>query len=146
MSISSIKPFFRAQLNAIGYTNEWTEAYQFDDIPSTKRDKAFHILLGDAFSNGQNQTDQEILIPVGVTIYFKAGRVEEDGRLTSMIAAEAVIKQICSPQIRVTQANDGIKDVRISSFEAVPLSEDQDNITRLNLAFEVYYILDFAEP
>lgn len=146
MSIASIKPYFRARLSAIGYSNEWPEAYQFEDIPSTRRDKAYHILLGDAFSNGQNQTDQEILIPVGVTIFFKAGRVEEGGRLASMISAEAVIREVCAPKNRVTQASDGIKDVRLSSFEAVPLSEDQDNVTRLNLAFEVLYILDFAEP
>ncbi len=146
MSIQSVKPYFRTRLAAIGYKNEWPEAYQFEDIPSTKRDKAFHILLGDAFSNGQNQTDQEILIPVGVTIFFKAGRKEEDGRLASMIAAEAVIKEVCAPKNRVAQASTGIKDVRLSSFEAVPLSDDQDNVTRLNLAFEVLYILDFTEP
>jgi hypothetical protein len=146
MSIQSVKPYFKTMLAQAGYTNEWAEAYQFEDIPATRRDKAFHILLGDAFGQKQNQTDLEIIIPVGVTIFFKAGRVEEDGRLASMVAAEAVIKRVCAPQNRVTQASDGIKDVRLSSFEAVPLSDDQDNITRLNMSFEVLYILDFVEP
>lgn len=146
MSIQSVKPYFKARLADAGYTNEWAEAFQFEDIPATRRDKAFHILLGDAFSQQQNQTDLEILIPVGVTIFFKAGRVEEDGRLASMVAAEAIIRKVCAPQYRVAQASDGIKDVRLSSFEAVPLSDDQDNITRLNMAFEVFYIVDFEEP
>jgi hypothetical protein len=145
MSVNLIKPFFRSQLISLGYDNEWPDAYKFSDIPSTRRDKAFHILIGAAFSASQNQTDQTILIPVGLTVFFKAGRIEEDARIAAMAAAEQIIKKICDPKVRTSEASEGIKDVRISSFEAVPLSDDQDNVTQLNMAFELLYILDFED-
>jgi hypothetical protein len=145
MSINLIKPLFRKNMLELGFDNEWPEAYQFEDIPSTRRDKAFHILIGGAFGASQNQTDQVVLLPVGLTVFFKAGKIEEDARIEAMSAAENIIKKICAPKVRVSEASDGIKDIRLSSFEAIPLSNDQDNVTRLNMAFEVLYILDFEE-
>jgi hypothetical protein len=145
MSITKIKPYFRTRLQAIGYTNEWPEAFDFENIPSTRRDKAFHILIGDVFNFDQNQTDQTMLVPVGLSVFFNATRENEQAHIDALASGEAIIKEICAPKNRVTQASDGIKDVRAQSFEVIPLSDDQQRVMRLNMAFEVLYILDFEE-
>jgi len=143
MSLNLIKPYFRARMNAIGFSNEWHEAFTTENIPRTRIDKAFHILLGNGSGIRQNQDDQEITIPVGMQLFFLSGRDEEQGRIAAMTEAERIIKEVCAPKNRVTQASDGIKDVRLNSFEAVALDISNDNITLLNIEFEVFYILDF---
>lgn len=143
MSVQNIKPYFRARMLALGYDNEHEEAFDTTEIPSTRIDNAFHILLGNLTGLSNNQNHQEILVPVGLQMFFKAYRVEEDGRLLAMSVMENIIKECCTASNRVTQASDGIKDVRFLSGEAVPMDASQDNITLLQMEFEVLYMLDF---
>ena len=143
MSIQSIKPYFRARMLALGYEKEHPEAFSTASIASTLRDKTFHILIGDLSGVSNNQNHQVIEAGVGMQMFFKGYRKEEDGRLLSMAALESIIKEVCTSRNRVTQALDGIKDVKFISAEAVPVEDTQDNITLLNMTFEVLYTLDF---
>ena len=143
MSIQHIKPYFRTRMSALGYRKEHPEAFDVEEVPSTIIDETFHILLGDLTGISITQNHQVIEVPVGLQMFFKGYRSEEDGRLRAMEAMEDIIKECCTAVNRVTQASDGIKNVEFATGVAVPMDESQDNITLLQMEFVVLYTLDF---
>lgn len=143
MSLASIKPYFRARMAALGYQNEHLEAFDSDDIASTLIDEAFHIVVGPASGVGNNQNHLVMTVEVGLEMFFKGYRSEENGRLRAEIALENILKECLTAANRVTQASDGIKDVKLTAAEIQAMDESQDNISLLGIVFGVDYILDF---
>ena len=143
MSLASIKPYFRARMAALGYKNEHLEAFDTEEIASTLVDEAFHIVVGPASGVSNNQNHLVMTVEVGLEMFFKGYRTEETGRLRSEVALEKILKECLTAANRVTQASDGIKDVKLTAAEIAPMDESQDNITMLGIVFGVDYILDF---
>jgi len=143
MSLASIKPYFRARLNTLGFTKEHPEAFDVEAVASTIIDKTFHILNGPATLVSNNQNHLVFTVDVGVQIFFKGYRSEENGRLRAESALEDILKETLSATNRVTQASDGIKDVKLVTAEIIPMDESQDNISLLQIGFSVDFTLDF---
>lgn len=143
MSLASIKPYFRARMNALGFTKEHPEAFDAEEVPSTIIDKTFHILNGPSTFVSNNQNHLVMTVDVGMQIFFKGYRDEEQGRLRAESALESILRETLTATNRVTQASDGIKDVKLTSAEIIPMDESQDNISLLQMEFSVDYTLDF---
>lgn len=143
MSFDVVKGYFRSRMSALGFTKEHPKPFDTDEIASTLRDKTFHILLANFNGVSNNQNHQVMTIEVGMQMFFKGYRNEEDGRQLAVETLDSIIKECCTAVNRVTQASDGIKNVSFLFAETVPVEDSNDNITLLNMAFEVLYTLDF---
>jgi hypothetical protein len=144
MSLANIKPYFRDRMAAVGYENEHTEAFNLENIPSTLRDEAFHILVGAATGQSNNQNHLVMTVEVELQMFFKGYRSEEDGRLRAEIAMENILKETLTAKNRVTQASTGIKNVEVDTAAIAPLDESRDNVSAMAILFSVTYMLDFG--
>ena len=98
---------------------------------------------GPATFVSNNQNHLVMTVDVGLQMFFKGFRSEEDGRLAAEVALEDILKECLTAENRVTQASTGIKDVKLSTAEIIRMDESQDNISLLQMAFVVEYTLDF---
>lgn len=134
MSLSQIRPFFSETLAAAGLT-EWDDAFNFENIPSSLVDKAFH----QQFVGFQGQTttaqDIEIMGQVAVRCFFKGFRDPASAVQESVVMSEDVIRACVNPE---SFAGTQIKGIYFTSLDIQPYDETgNDNIVVAVIVFDV---------
>jgi len=140
MKLSDVLPFFRSQLNALQY-KEWTDSFNFENIPSTILDRRYHLELNDALGVRNNQLDQECNAPVTIRIFFKAFRDTSAARDLAIKKGQEIIETVLKPEVRVTDYADGIKNIVFDSMLIEDAIVSNDNITVLTLGFTALVFL-----
>lgn len=140
MSFQDVRPYFRARVEAVGGLQEWTDGFNFDNIPSTILDGSYHLDSG-SFSNiKQNQDCLDASGTFTVRVFLKGFRDPQDGIDRGWAKGQAIVQECLKASNRATQA--GIKNVQLLTFAVEPLDVSNDNVVRTVLSFTVTIVLD----
>lgn len=138
MSLTSVRSYFRGRLDSLGY-KEWTDGFEFDDVPETVLDQTYHITTGTISTNSVSHTINDLAYPVTIRLYLKGFRDPAQAIDDSITEGERIINDVTS----VANSNgQGIKEVRFSSMEPTPKDVANDNIVLLVMTFDARVILD----
>lgn len=147
-SFASLKPYFRARLNAIkldplatkGDLEEWPDAFNVDNIPATKINRAYHIELLLSNYQGTAHSCMGFNAQVRVRAFYKGFKTPSLAVDKAAEYADSVIKECCKSTNRLTQAT--IKNILPSSVEIKALDNSNDNIAYLDIVFNCLVYLD----
>lgn len=138
MSITSIKPYFRTQLNTLGLT-EWDDGFADDNIPSTLIDGAYFQFINSVTGVQLNNNHLEMSVNHEVRVYFKGFRDPATAIDESVLKCEDIIKAVANI---VNQDGTDLKGVYLGNLTIEPLEADNnDNIIRAILTFDVRIFL-----
>ncbi len=136
--ISGVFPYARARLKILGF-KEWEGGFAFENIPNQRLDSVFHLTLGRAVTQGNNQDNQKIRVPFIVRL-FKAPSADTRKLIDQGIQiADDVISDFLAAENRTTQ--DEIKDIEFDSMSVDPLSSSDDSGVIIELNFRAYVIM-----
>lgn len=141
MSFNLIKPYFRAQLAAVGYTSEHLEAVNLENVPSVTLDRTFHILVTGSQGVSASLSDQTISANVIVSVFY-AGWVSEIQAIDDATAqAEAILKSCVKISDRVTGVGT-LRNVSFTGHSVQPINGTNDNIMVLTLEFNTLCVFN----
>lgn len=144
MSFQNLKPYFKARLEAVNSGalsgNEWQDAFNVDNIPSTVINGAYHIEIDPATYLGTAHSCLGFKAPVRVRAFFKGHKTAAAAIDKATLYADSIIKECCKSTNRLTQPL--IKNVLPSSVDIKALAESNDNIAYLDLTFDCTVFLD----
>ena len=130
---SDVRTYFNSIALGLNYVRH-NDGFAFDNIPSTKLHRSFHV---EAFNfNGivQNQLDQEIEVTVVVRLFFKAYRNVDEGIAMATDAGEAYIEVALASENRLGPV---IKNVLLESIVIEPYASSNDNAIVCVINFNV---------
>lgn len=132
MSLSAIRPFLRTRMNALGFT-EWTDGFNFDNIPETILDKAYHISSPSA--DGRAVTMHDLQVDFGHEIEVFRKGFNDPAEAIDMIIEdmEDIICDLLDPEQRF----DGHLNIEIKGFTLEPLNDENDNSVKATLSISV---------
>lgn len=137
MSLTAIRPYFRARMNALNY-NEWRDGFNFNNIPSTVLNLSYHIETISGNGVSFNQLDQVINQDVTIRVFFKGYRKPQDAIDSAMNAYSDILDACLDPANRLNQS---FKNILFTSMQMDPLADTNDNAVILSLTFTVLVIL-----
>jgi hypothetical protein len=138
MKSGDVLTYCRARLATLGRV-EHVDNFNFDNIPRPRLDKSFHLELGVAGGDGNNQDNQVSRVPVTIRLPYSPARAVKDIRDAAVVYADTVIASFISPANRLTQTNS-IKNVLYNTSALEPLAESNDNGLIVNLNFTMLVI------
>lgn len=136
--ISSVKPYARARLDALGY-REWIDGFNFENIPPTLFDEAYHIELGQGRGLQNNQDHQIIEMPFTVRLFLRGFLQPRDRIDEATVIADSIIASFIAPLNRLTQT-PSLKNIRFDSVIIEPLAASNDNSLIVRLEFAALLI------
>lgn len=131
--ISEVRDYARVVLKSLGY-QEWKDAFNVDNIPSTLLDKVFHVEHGIASQRQNNQQNLELIAPFSVTMFRKGFRDPNAALDDAAVLTDTIIKEFLAPENRLTQQGT-IKNIAFESAEMTPISASNDNAVLVKVAF-----------
>lgn len=135
---TAIRPYFRSNLVALGYT-EWKDAFNTENIPSTKLEKIFHIETPDGSRRDvYDQNSQDIEMGVTVRVMRKGFREPALAVDTAIADLDAILTR-CLASSRRFGAE--IKNITYQSHTIAALNETNDNAVLLEINFNCFIIL-----
>ena len=138
MSLTEVRPYFRTRLESLNF-HEWTDGFNFEEIPESIIDRAYHLTVGSLGLIEVNHTINKIAYPILLRVYLKGFRDPASAIDDAISEGEDIICEVT----KITNATQqGIKDVVFGSFEPIPKSETNDNIVLLDFSFTANVILD----
>jgi len=129
--ISDVLAYYRTRLKALGRT-EWVDP-DFATVPKPRLATAFHLQFGDIRGLSNNQSHQEIEVPVTVRLPYPPDRKPTTLIDTAVAYADIVLTDLLKAENRTTA--DGLIDVRFDTLSIEPLAETNDNGVVLVLGF-----------
>jgi len=138
MSISNVRSFYRTQLETLGF-DEWTDGFNFENIPSTILDKSFHIDVEPSTGGVINQHAQNVDMPVIIRVFRKGFRDPSNGIDLALLDVETIICAILAPSVRLSS---DIKNVVLEGFSVNPLADSNDNAIMVEINFTNNLILE----
>lgn len=139
MSLTGARSYLRSRAKAIGL-KEWTDGFNFENIPSTLINGAFHIQSDSGNGIKLNQHDQELSFNQTVRIFVKGYRDPASGIDSAIKITEDLIKETVSAKNRLTQS-DGIKNVILDGFNFETGDQSNDNLIIASITFRIISIL-----
>lgn len=138
MSLTAVRPYFRARAKTFGW-KEWLEPFHDDNIPSTLVDKSFHMKMRPATSSKTAMVDTEMNTGIEVKYYRKGFRDPASGLDEATLDAENFIKECLKSSNRCTQP--GLKNVTVQNVDWSSLG-DNSNLIVITMQFSCLIILD----
>jgi hypothetical protein len=139
MSITGARSYLRSRAKAIGL-KEWTDGFNFQNIPSNIINGMFHITTGSGSGVKLNQNDQEIVFNQTVRIFVKGFRDPASAIDSAIKMTEDLIKESVSPKNRLTQS-DGIKNIVLDGFSFEQMDQSNDNLVVASITFRINTVL-----
>lgn len=139
MSLAAVLPYFRLILVSSMSHTEWKDAFNFENIPGTVLDKAFHLEFGNLDPGQQNQNAIEFEQKCIVRLFAKGG-VDTTATRDRAIARAQELIQYALGRRRLTTT--GIKNVKLSGLTFEPFADSNDNIVMARAEFDLQLILD----
>jgi hypothetical protein len=117
---------------------EWTDGFNWQNIPSTVVDGTYHLELLDANGIKQNQNDIEIEVPIVIRLFVKGFRDPAAGIDDAVLKCQSIITKALKPSTRLT---GDLKNVTFSSAVPEPFGESNDNLIMMRIEFNTLVIL-----
>lgn len=135
MGLVDVRPYFRARLNSLGY-KEWSDGFNFDNIPENIIDKAYHIDDFEVTFESLNQTDLELDVSVTTRLFFKGFRNVKEALDICNERLDAILVEVLKPTNRLT-GTLGLRNVLLSSIKKEPVDVSNDNTIRVAIVWSV---------
>jgi hypothetical protein len=140
--IKDIRPYFRTKLNALGY-NEWKDGFNFENIPSNRLDRSYHIATPSGSRRGAySQASQEIEQDVEVRVFFKGHR---DPAAMIDLAMEKY-QDLLESVLGKDRLGCSIKNIYLNTMQILPLNQTNDNGVILEVTFTCLIIIPTGGP
>ena len=131
MSFSSVLPYVRSRLEALGY-DEHPDAFNPDNVPSTDFDTTYHVELLPSIPQRRDHTSEQINVPFRIRIYYKLLRSTNEGRDEVVAIADTVYDEVIAAQNRLGEA---VKSVEFDFWNIEQLADSNDNAVKLVMEF-----------
>ena len=148
MNYSQIRTYFKNQIQAVDSDfREWTDGFNFENVPSSIFDKAYHISTPTTNSSDEQQSFTD-LIEVDLGASFKGGRNVQDKIFQSLDLMRDVRNKIVNIK-DLNDYNDTINsDQHLQKISPVtigvsPLNTNDDRFT-IALSFTVITAYSFC--
>lgn len=141
MSLTSVLSYFRTRLNGLGHT-EWTDAFNFENIPETIIDRSYHLDFNPTSLNSINQNHIDLTQSVTVRLFVKGYSDPSAGRDRLISLAQGVICDIINPTN--STVGPAVKGADFSTMNIVPVAESNDNTMFAEIEFNVRTALEFS--
>ncbi len=136
--IAGVFAYARARMKVLGY-REWTGGFNYRIIPITQLDSSFHLELGKATGQGNNQDALIIRAPFTVRL-FKGPASNIAKSIDQCITiGDAVIDDFLAAENRTTQVE--VKNIEFESMSIDPLSDSDDSGVIIEINFRAYVIM-----
>jgi hypothetical protein len=136
--IKDIRPYFRSALTSLRY-REWTDGFNFENIPSNVLNNTFHISTPSGARRGAySQTSQEIEQDVVVRVFFKGFRNPAQAIDRSMEAYQDILEKC----LGADRLGCSIKNVYLNTMQILPLAQTNDNSVILEVTFSCLIIIN----
>jgi len=140
MTLGGVRGQFRGVMDGLGF-REWSDGFNFENIPSSILDKAYHIEVGTITSGPSDHQAHRFLMPMTLRVFFKGYRDPSFAIDDALTNANTILGGLLAPGFRL-QVND-LKDIRPTSINALPLQLTNDNAVILEMGFVAYLIYLF---
>jgi len=140
MSLSAVRTYFRDRLDSLDY-NEWTDGFNFDNIPETISTDTYHLTTGVISVERSNHLVNRFTYPVTIRVFFLGYNNPAEAIDTAISASEDILADILSPANRL---GTSIKDVFPSTITVEPRAESNDNSVILVMEFNADIFCNFT--
>lgn len=137
MSLTAIRPYFRARLDSLSYV-EWTDGFNFENIPSNILDGSYHLESGQASGIKQNQDDLELSQVLTARLFIKGYRDPASAIDSGHEKGEAIIKECLKATLRLTSS---IKNITFTNMDIEPVALSNDNAVIVRMEFNIFTII-----
>jgi hypothetical protein len=136
MSLADVKRYFTTHAKALDF-KEHEDGFAWDNIPSSKLHRAFHVEALEFPVLPQNQMALEFQPTPTVRLFFKAFRNVSEGIEMATNAGQVYINRVLAPEYRLHQLS--IKNIIVTRFTIEPLGDSNDNAVIARIEFLVKY-------
>lgn len=136
MSLSLVRPFFRTRLKALGY-HEHEGGFNFEEIPSTLRDNAFHLESGEIDPVGAAHLTYNINYNITVRIFKRAFNKIHEGLDNVDVIRDTIYADILKPSTRLGLK---IKNIVPGSSRSLAIGESNDKSIMIEFEFNALVI------
>lgn len=141
MAITLPRTYMRTVLAGLsGDFVEWSDGFNFQNIPQTIIDRAYFIETGFVTSGPANQLAHEFNYPLTLRVFFEGTRDPQAKIDEALQEGDNILSVVLDPTQRLGQAED-IKDVYLTNLTVNPLDETNDNAVILQMSFN-FTIID----
>lgn len=138
MSFSAVRGYFRTRMTGLGHS-EWTDALNFENIPESIQDRAFHIETVAATGNDQTMTRLDANFDANVRLFVKSYRDTSAGMDRAISFADEAICDIINPE----NANGvSVKDVEFIGMTISERSASNDNTIIVEMNYSARLFID----
>lgn len=135
--IDDVKPYARARMKKLGKT-EWSDGFNFANIPRTLLDKSFHLELQEAQELSNNQDNLMVNQPFYLRLFRAQVFKVRDAIDEEAAYLKPVIDEFLAPKNRLTQPR--IKNIVLNSVLIEKLDQSNDNGVIVKIAFTALVI------
>lgn len=144
MSLGAVTPYFDQCLKSLDY-KEWPDEYTVDNIPGDLLDCTYHLGIGPISGTPASHTCFTFTFPVALTIHSKqVGNLstsEETNKL--MLRIDDILCKTLAAESRYSESATGIKSIAPSGIVIEPIDDNNLNITRAIITYDVSVISDY---
>ena len=133
MGFSTVRPYVAQVMADLGFSYEWEDAFNDENIPDTKLDEAWALRFGTANYQGTAHESLQFIYPVTILVFKKGYRNPQEAVDSLHLIAEAITKKALEAPRRLNQAS--IKNVLPSTVDISPLNASNDNAAKLTMNF-----------
>jgi hypothetical protein len=137
MAFKDVRQYFRTRLDAIGGYAEWTDGFDFNNIPSSIIDKSYHIEMPRISSGPANSVVHRYSCQVTLRVFFAASLDVSSVIDYALDSADEILSDCLDINNRLGTT---IKDVRPVEVATIPLSVSNNNGVGLEISFECLII------
>lgn len=138
MSLTDVRSYFRTRMTGLGH-KEWTDAFNFENIPESIQDRSFHMETGLISGNSQNQTVLDTSFSMTLRLFLKGYRTPADAIDSGVSFGQSAICDIINPN----NANGvNIKDIQFISMQVLPRDGSNDNTVIVQMEFSARIFLE----
>ena len=133
MSFTAPRPYMRDLMDTLNY-REWTDGFNFENIPSTIFDESYHLETGLVSGLPANQVVHQFDFPLTLRVFLKGFRDPASAIDDALLRADEINASVLSPSNRLSETT-GIKDVVPGTVQVLPYDTTNDNAVILEMVF-----------
>lgn len=138
MALTDVRAYFRTRMVALNF-KEWPDGFNFENIPKSIINNAFHIESNTITPDAVNMTTYDFSSPVTLRLFVKGFRDPAQAIDNAITFYESILCEVLKPANRLgTQ----IQNVTPGPTSILPLSDNNDNAVILEMEFTARVFLN----
>lgn len=130
--IADVREYARSRLDVLGY-DEWSDGFDFKDIPLTKLDESYHLELGSVRGVSNNQTSLVMECPFTVRLFISPSGDPKSLIDQGIDVADTVIADLMKSSNRTLYS--GLQNIGFVGMTIEPLDQNNDNGVIIRIEF-----------